>query len=1298
MNNKKLFALSVAALLGFGTVGSLGIRAFSKPAVVAGNQVLHETTKADTIGEAIAFGNHIKRAGEADSVAPVIGVQIMDGATEGTKSLRFVAALTGYQGLAGAKWSRAAIVDGETVIKEASEFEVEAVYTSVADAESIKWSTAPGEEYTYYMVYTLANIPAQYAYAAVNVTFNVTDLAGTVSTPVTQAANVKGVQGTGYVGIKVAESKIREGEYNAYKENTSIKEAYIPEDAVSVNGYVATYLGKITGLDETTTASTNSNGAFENCSYLEKITLPATIKYIDSWCFSRCSKLTEFTLPRDLTEMAGSVFGTTSIATLYWNATNFTTLGGSSWPTANTEVIMAAGVQAIPSTDFFGATSASVKKVTFGGTELEWAALIDGKTTKMDIDNVICSDSVLVTYTYHLNGGTVNGSGDDIVSSVKVGKKAENIKPLKTGMKFAGWYTAAEGGDLVDMDAAVTAAKEIYAHYEALPAGNSLQEPRVINPGDSFAMETFEGMNMLYFEFTAEESGHYWLINKNNTVAQTIGTTGVAPRFRAWNEDGTEITVNYISRTNGAEIQHSNTANQSYSACTIDAVAGKTYRISWQMYYSSYSGYADYRAYGTANFEFFKSTDNDSRANATVIDPASASVQHVLPVNGSSDCINWYKFTATEDKSYYYAPSLDGSTWSGQYVFEENEETGALTQKAYVYGTNNTASGALLEAKAGKTYYIALTWNSNNTNNDDSKYAGFTLGNPPAGSSMDNPAAGVISADGSKVAITKGIVGTASNYYSVTIDEAGTYDIGADTTTTTYGMKLTLINAAGEEVATVQASKTGSGYWASYGKSIETSVELEAGTYTLVTSWIDQTSWPSSTTMNVSVAKNVPGSKFANALDLTFEEGSAAVTTTIANTYYKFRAAAGPQLLSATGDATKIELYSSSKALLKTWTAEDAEAAYYVFDATDYYLVVTGTGSSTVSMAPTALRPDGTSREKAYTIVRDENHQMDLLQYQKSTTQSSCYFKYQINNPGIYRIWTRTTQTSTRMDTKLNGIWKDEATTKIGFRTGSTGTFTTNTVDDDSGKNPTYCGHNYDFYAEFEVTEAGTYYFAIQISATNDTIQSSFVGIENTDPAGDDQSAAPVDPTPETPSDDNPSKPTTYVGRWDFDGVKVLINENETGIIGEGADAQGFGYEYSDGDLTILGFDSFGGTYSEGLFTWDEEAGTLTAYVYGDDASLYDVVGTPVVDAPAYIGHTYTGKIGMNNQTIVFTSATECTWNNVALSYTVSGSTITVSGIFDEGITLIYNEAGNSFAVSYEDDCEPYSGSLAFVQ
>ena len=106
---------------------------------------------------------------------------------------------------------------------------------------------------------------------------------------------------------------------------------------------------------------TLSQNAFQNCSSLAEITLPASLTSIEGSAFKRCTLLAEITLPASLTSIGGSAFGVCSSLTRVINLENtkVTSIGGQSFQNCSslTEITLPASLTSIGGQSFQGCSS-----------------------------------------------------------------------------------------------------------------------------------------------------------------------------------------------------------------------------------------------------------------------------------------------------------------------------------------------------------------------------------------------------------------------------------------------------------------------------------------------------------------------------------------------------------------------------------------------------------------------------------------------------------------------------------------------------------------------------------------------------------------------------------------------------------------------------------------------------------------------------------------------------------------------------------------------------------------------------
>ncbi|MCQ2797385.1 MAG: leucine-rich repeat domain-containing protein [Bacilli bacterium] len=1305
MKKNKLLTLSIAALLGFGTVAGLGIKASFKKTTVIANTTLTESVE-DKNGAGLTFPNHVRREGEPvrTSVHNKLGVRLLD-ADEGKKSVQFIAALTGYSDLASATWTRTVTDYKGNTIKASSDIAVKNVYTALADPESVVWDVALKADTTYYyMVYTLNNIPATDVFSTIDVSFKASYTDGTSTTAVSKKANVKGFEGaiekptnvTIKVGLKATETS--DAKYFAGKtgSDSTTEEVTIPEDYYTVDGVQAKDPGKVTALANGTVSDTN--GAFENWSKLKKVNMPATITAFDKYCFTGTA-LEEVEFPRDLTEIQDYAFGWASglatFKTVYYNAKNLKTVTSNGCIGNKIDTVyVSAAVESIPNVVIF---KGGVEKVVYEGTEAQWETLMGtANVTGLNIDNVICSDTVTYAVTYNLEGGNINGSTDPYVVNIKSGKNAPAVTPRKDGQKFLGWFDAAEGGSLVNLEA-VSAPIVAYAHWGEFPAGSTKEKAVVLTEGYTGTHGCEAGMESVWAKFTAEEAGRYYIDQSNvqYTGSNGAGTHAVSAqsKIRVFNEDGTEVSYSTPSSSVSTYAKVAGKCASTYGRVFIDFEAGETYYFQMYVYYST--SYPTEAAYGTFDVKFGKASfTNDTPETATVINPETGDVDVSYVLGDWDQEQRFYKFTATKDAEYFFTATSEGSTWAGVYV-KEADEDGSFkydsNKLAYSYGTGSMSGAANIKVTTGKTYYVITTVNGVNNNHVDTKKVGFRLAEPPAGSTDSKPVSGVLKADGTPIEITSAIGAGTYNYYKVTVATDGEYKLSISIPDHGYNcLKAFIYKADG---TLVKEGNTGN----SYVKSIVLDENLEAGEYTVKIGW-KETNWPGSKTITASMWQVLPGSEMSNALeDLTDTDPlSTNITTTLANEYHKFVASetAGYYFSLGEGeDVTSYDVVDSTGASLVNVAAGQSERYAALESGKTYYVVFHGVGTATFGCHHGAIKPDGTTRAKAYDWEFDSTGKQAMLADLPSKDTTKVWYKKTFTEAelGTYRFYSANDST---VDTKINGIYKDDATSSI------TGTYN----DDDSLKHPGFTVYKYDFYIEFNVTEVGTYYFDMKCITKTSSGVSSATYLDYHLEAISLLNPPATDPEPEQPQDPDPDAPA-YAGTFvNEDGdVLVINNDGVTGSINgvligfEGPNATGLftvnSAYYNGSEFT---YDAVNDRIVDGYFLDQGEYATQYAegtFVRQTSGSSED---TPTPSTGAYVGYTYGGKVGLNNATCEFDDdGLHVTWNGVTVEYTVSPTGHVLFAVGPISYDLTYN-SNDSFSVhSEDDDYNQWDGTLS---
>ncbi len=162
-----------------------------------------------------------------------------------------------------------------------------------------------------------------------------------------------------------------------------------------------------------------------------------------------------------------------------------------------------------------------------------------------------------------------------------------------------------------------------------------------------------------------------------------------------------------------------------------------------------------------------------------------------------------------------------------------------------------------------------------------------------------------------------------------------------------------------------------------------------------------------------------------------------------------------------------------------------------------------------------------------------------------------------------------------------------------------------------------------------------------------------------------------------------------YVGTWKAtnsygSSFIIVLNEDGTGTY------NGTAISYSVSGSTI----TFSAGDTDVTLTYNESTGRMSG-TYEYDYETYDFSSITKVEEQAKAGYVGTwtakGSYGLT-VTIVLNEDGTGTYNGTAMSYSVSGSTITFS-VGDTDVTLTYNESAGTMSGYYEYDYETYNFS-----
>ena len=879
-------------------------------------------------GQAIAFGNHVKKANEVDTAHPVLGIDVTD--VGENKAIRFVAAIDGYQGLSKATWTRS-VKEADAVIKEEASFDLKYVYTELPRAADVQWTTPLEEGKTYYyMTYTLNNIPEANWWSEIDVSLKTYDLAGGLVDSLDDRANVWGVLGDPTVG-SVTYTKYEDegdtyyGDYYFYGGGTGdIVVAPFVWSLVPEEDHLAESLGKVVTAGDLG----STNGCFENKKGLGNVTLPDTIVEFNRWAFAGTEIAGTVNFPSSLQTIGSSCFNSgTSLHRIVFETSQLTSIQ-STIQTEVAEFVVPMSVTTLPTSALFS-QDGLIGQITYEGTEAEWAALTAAAPGNHIVsDWTICSDTEVATVTFDLNGGTavVDGAetNENVVMDVIVGRTVPNVpKPRKDGYFMAGWVLDLENPEPLDMatytvDADVT----LHAYWTAFPVGNSLEDPYIIE-GDTFSgvATTVPGMEVYYLKFTAQADDRYYIslgepydIDEESTTAYTRDE----PYLFLYGEDKTELTtVNSATYEVDHLVPH---RKSSYSTIwTLDLLEGETVYLGVTGYYSSYN--PDDVLYGKIPVEI-TTAENDTADEAVALDYETKTR---INWNGTKEAYAVYKIMPNTIPELPTAITIGGEdgVYTSVTIYDEAGEEVA----------DFSASSATTEAvqlfedlDLAGTYY--LVFSSNFYDNEFEEYVAgetssyVTIGVPPDGLLMTSPEVNEALSLTMGEPITVSTFYEGSHFYEITVEETALYRLILDGGTEYYAKQIIVYDAEGNELGSVVEEGEEDWWDVYYGTEVELDLRLEPGTYTIEVGYTGGTSTSSFTFL---MAEGVPGFTPAFASDVAIADGTITVPPVEGQTvsYARFTA--------ETSMDTKL-------------TASDPDAALTLYDGLGQTELVTGTG------------------------------------------------------------------------------------------------------------------------------------------------------------------------------------------------------------------------------------------------------------------------------------------------------------------------------------------------------------------
>lgn len=959
-----------------------------------------------------------------------LGVQLLDG-TSGSKSLRFVGALNNYIGLKEAKFSRVMKDENGAPYKQNTEYKLSKVYTSVKDDDTIRYATELESGLNYFFVYTMSDIPEDFWFYTLDVVLTLTDVNNNQYTA-TMSANVKGVEGDKTLNVRYIKNDAIPGTYGAHVKfpggqssgrDTSITEAVINDYYMTVDGFVATKIGKVIKLSKV-----GSTGSFENCSSLVSVTLPDSILELEAYSFYNCPALKTLCLPRNVTTIANSIVnGSTQLDELYYNCKNLVSTSAIITKKLST-LYVSSDVESLPSKF---ANLDMIEKIEYEGTTAQWNLLLASTTSDsgLDIYNTICSDTEIFTVNFHLNGGSMvvdSVSYDDVytVSAISAKAIANPGKPSHSSLLFDNWYADQDFVNVYDFSQPVNSNLDLYAKYIEYPEGLLITKPLSVTVDTTLTATTNEEFPWIYYSLTAPEKDIYYFETSNVVINLDLphtSTSTTSPMIKVYNASTLEeISYSIYSPTSTAKVQ--GTSDRVLIAMEKD----EKYIVAVAPYHSSSS---KYYAYGSVDLTISTQV-GDSKDEAMPY--TFGTTQEVVYTNSSNK--RWYKFNLETGGNYLLRGISEDSLWY-QFTLYDND----LNEIKNVRGTTN--NGDVISLEGGKDYYVYCSTNGIST---DTKKVFFSIGEVPQGASVDNALELTI---GNSITVTN--IGVQYNYYSVSITANETYVISL-TSESTGTKSVILLNSSNEQVLSIDSAN-----------SVEKLIYLEAGEYILKTGY----KYSTATTTDYSVLIDVApaGITFSNAIEYDMSTNTNVILAADTGKYYKFVAAEGRvyQFVPSSESSVTMKLYSYSFTSQKEslLASGSAELHAKLVEGTTYYLYIeTSTSDVSITYSIHDVIRDGKTIDSAYLLPSLGARTLENYGGEK------LYYEFTVETAGTYKFWSNTGNVGSY--DMIGYLYKAGTSSPIGYN------------DDDYNKHPeTADGYRFDFYFECALEVGVTYYF-----------------------------------------------------------------------------------------------------------------------------------------------------------------------------------------------------------------------------
>lgn len=478
--------LSLAVLLGgLAKVSNLNNLKSSSKLFLESTQA---TDLFEEAGKSYKLREPRRQNASTDLLASAVKVQISDVDEHGNRAIRYVAAISALD--IDATFTRTIYNEDGTVSAETTIMAVDYAYDAlIADGELVLPSSF-GEEYKYFIAYTLGNVPESHWYNRIDVSVNVNEEVSE------RKANIEGVI-QGYVqdsNLVYTERPGYVGQYQVAAASTDITSANISGYHVVYEDIVATR-GKVTAI---------AKEGFAGCNNLETLAIPNTISYFDEMCFENV----------------------TYIDDVQYNASSASMHTSATMPNVGT-LKFGEEVKKLPNGMFL---NNSIGQIEYVGTKEEWDSVNKGENN-FSLKEVKCKDSAIYKVIFHFDGATLNGNENTYSYETYEGKTLVNPgKPEKEGQSFDGWYLDENfETKFATVPASFPEGTEevhVYAKFVTEEGGMDAEHPLPLNMGLNAEATTSTAMPHVYYSFTADKNDIY-IIKDVCTSSTKFTTSGV---------------------------------------------------------------------------------------------------------------------------------------------------------------------------------------------------------------------------------------------------------------------------------------------------------------------------------------------------------------------------------------------------------------------------------------------------------------------------------------------------------------------------------------------------------------------------------------------------------------------------------------------------------------------------------------------------------------------------------------------------------------------------------------------------